>query len=55
MLNLFQLQKITKDDVVDAFKDNVAIMNNHQFEKLRKLLNTKGMFDNVYKRKLQEL
>lgn len=52
MLNLIQLKKITKDDVISAFKDNLDIMNSHQFEKLKKTLNLKGMFDDVYKRKL---
>lgn len=55
MLNIIQLNKINKEDVVTSFKEQIDIMNNHEFEKLKKILNKKGTFDNVYKRKLQEL
>lgn len=49
MLNLVQLEKITKEDVINCFKDNIETMNTHQFKKLKKVLNVKGMFDNVRK------
>lgn len=49
MLNMVQLEKISKEDVIKCFKDNLNIMNAHQFKKLKKVLNVKGMFDNVRK------
>ena len=49
MLNIIQLEKITKEDVLKCFKDNLDTMNSHQFKKLKKVLNVKGMFDNVRK------
>lgn len=55
MLNIIQLKKIDKKDVIDSLKEQLDCMNTHQFEVLKKTLNKKGTFDNVYKRKLQEL
>lgn len=55
MLNIIQLNKINKEDVFNSFKEQIETMNTHEFEKLKKILNKKGIFDNVYKRKLQEL
>lgn len=49
MINLVKLKNITKQDVINCFKNNIEIMNSHQFEKLKKVLNLKGMFDNVCK------
>ena len=55
MLNVLQLNQINKDDVVESFKNQIGTMNSHVFEKLKKTLNKKGIFDDVYKSKLQKL
>lgn len=52
MLNVIQLEKINKDDVIQALKEQLDLMNEHQFKKMKNILNKKGMFDNVYKSKL---
>lgn len=52
MLNVLQLKKINKLDVLDALKEQMDLMNSHQFEKMKNILNKKGTFDNVYKRKI---
>lgn len=52
MLNVLQLEKINKDDVIQALNEQLELMNKHQFEKMKKILNKKGTFDNVYKSKL---
>lgn len=52
MLNVLQLEKINKEDVLSVFNDQLELMNHHAFDKLKKTLNKKGLFDDVYKRKL---
>lgn len=49
MLNLIQLDKITKEDVKKCFSDNIESMSTNQFKKLKKVLNLKGVFNNVRK------
>lgn len=49
MLNVLQLEKITKDDVLKRFTQIISNMNNHQFMKMKNKLNKLGVLDDVRK------
>lgn len=49
MLNVLELEKITKDDVLKRFSQIISNMNNHQFMKMKKKLNKLGVLDHVCK------
>ena len=49
MLNSFQLEHISKEDVKLIINDIVDVMNTHQFEKLKNKLNKMGVLNDVRK------
>lgn len=49
MLNVLQLEKLTKEDVIKQLEKFLSTMNNHQFTKLKKTLNKRGMLDDIRK------
>lgn len=49
MLNVLQLEKVTKEDVIKQLEKYLTSMNNHQFLKLKKTLNKRGMLDGICK------
>lgn len=47
MINILKLDKITKDQVKKVVCDCIDKMNNHEFKKIKKVLNKAGALDNV--------
>lgn len=49
MLNVIELKKVSKDDVIEKLNKIVTSMNTHQFDKLKSKLNKMGVFNDVCK------
>lgn len=47
MLNLLKLEKIDKEQVKKVVCELIDRMNNHEFKKIKKVLNKAGALDNV--------
>lgn len=45
MLNVLQEKKVSKQEVIDKLTNLINIMNEHQFRKLVKQLNKRGVFN----------